>query len=130
MSLSDRLRGIVKASVPVVSPEANGKREDFDHVEGEDFSPRLNVVDAANILGGTIAERPDGVTILIDREYRAGMMHGGQRIGDIVSIIRDSGTSPLGVPESEDGPLLFLDLETTGLAGGAGTQAFLIGCAF
>jgi hypothetical protein len=30
-----------------------------------------------------------------------------------------------GVP---GGPLLFLDLETTGLAGGAGTYAFLVGC--
>jgi uncharacterized protein YprB with RNaseH-like and TPR domain len=29
----------------------------------------------------------------------------------------------------EDTRLLFLDIETTGLAGGAGTQAFLIGCA-
>ena len=28
-----------------------------------------------------------------------------------------------------DGRLLFLDLETTGLFGGAGTQAFLVGCA-
>ena len=27
-------------------------------------------------------------------------------------------------------PLLFVDLETTGLAGGAGTYAFLVGCAF
>ena len=28
-----------------------------------------------------------------------------------------------------DGRLLFLDLDTTGLFGGAGTQAFLVGCA-
>ena len=27
-------------------------------------------------------------------------------------------------------PLLFVDLETTGLAGGAGTYAFLVGCAY
>ena len=29
-----------------------------------------------------------------------------------------------------DGPLLFLDLETTGLSGGAGTIAFLVGCGY
>ena len=138
MSLSDRLRGIVKASVPVVSPAAqatdpamaNAIALHKETLEGDGFSRRLDLADAASILGGTVLEREGGATIIVDREYRAGMMHGGQRIGDIVSIIRDSGTSPLGVPESEDGPLLFFDLETTGLAGGAGTQAFLIGCAF
>jgi len=35
-----------------------------------------------------------------------------------------------GRQENKPPPLLFLDLETTGLAGGAGTQAFLVGCAF
>jgi hypothetical protein len=34
----------------------------------------------------------------------------------------------IGVPTS--GPLLFFDLETTGLSGGAGTLAFLVGCGF
>jgi uncharacterized protein YprB with RNaseH-like and TPR domain len=87
------------------------------------------LTEAARLLAGTLVERVEGVAIVVDREYRPGMLHGGQKIGDIVSTIRESGTSPLGVPESEDGPLLFLDLETTGLAGGAGTQAFLIGCA-
>ena len=33
-----------------------------------------------------------------------------------------------GVPTA--GPLLFFDLETTGLSGGAGTLAFLVGCGF
>lgn len=34
----------------------------------------------------------------------------------------------IGVPAT--GPLLFFDLETTGLSGGAGTLAFLVGCGF
>ena len=34
----------------------------------------------------------------------------------------------VGVPT--DGPLLFFDLETTGLSGGAGTLAFLVGCGY
>jgi uncharacterized protein YprB with RNaseH-like and TPR domain len=36
---------------------------------------------------------------------------------------------PRGEPASRQDSLWFLDLETTGLAGGAGTQAFLVGCA-
>src|SRR5262245_24193018 len=127
-SLSDRLRGIVKGSVPSVSPEAlkaSVLDSGPDSVPGSRFPvpASIDLTEAANVLGGTLLERENGAAILVDREYRAGMMHGGQRIGDIVSIIRDSGTSPLGVPESEDGELLFFDLETTGLAGGAGTQA-------
>lgn len=35
----------------------------------------------------------------------------------------------LPAPGSRQGSLWFLDLETTGLTGGAGTQAFLVGCA-
>ena len=34
----------------------------------------------------------------------------------------------VGVPTA--GPLLFFDLETTGLSGGAGTLAFLVGCGY
>ena len=37
-------------------------------------------------------------------------------------------TLPLIEPGVRHGRLLFLDLETTGLAGGAGTYAFLVGC--
>jgi uncharacterized protein YprB with RNaseH-like and TPR domain len=40
---------------------------------------------------------------------------------------RDSRRRP-GAPTS--GPLLFFDLETTGLSGGVGTVAFLVGCGF
>lgn len=40
----------------------------------------------------------------------------------------DDGAVPAGVPTS--GPLLFFDLETTGLSGGAGTVAFLAGCGY
>ena len=36
-------------------------------------------------------------------------------------------SSPL---DGETRSLLFVDLETTGLAGGAGTYAFLVGCAY
>lgn len=41
--------------------------------------------------------------------------------------LRDDGRR-VGAPTS--GPLLFFDLETTGLSGGAGTLAFLVGCGY
>jgi len=156
MSTLDRLRDIVKTSrsVPIVAPES---RNDPSRLEGDGFSRRLDtahdIARAAIILGGAVVERSEGAVIVVDREYRSGTMHGRLSIGDVASVIND-GTDALKVmaeawpsargiadvaaglpcpPEREarrrETRLLFLDLETTGLFGGAGTQAFLIGCA-
>ena len=144
MSTLDRLRDIVKTrSVPVVAPES---RTDRPRLEGDGFSRRLDsahdITRAALMLGGAVVERSEGAVIVVDREYRSNALHGRLRIGDIVSVINDGGDalkvmaaawpSAKGIADAEAGlqnRLLFLDLETTGLFGGAGTQAFLIGCA-
>ena len=90
----------------------------------------------AETLGGDVVERNGGVAIVVDRFYPADHHHGLLRIGDVpgCALAAAPELSLLGgVPESLDGAprrLLFLDLETTGLAGGAGTYAFLVGCAF
>ncbi len=106
---------------------------------------------AASVLGGAVIERANGAAIIVDREYPADALHGRQRIGDLVATLREGqdamatmarawpkakgigGDKPSGLSSLncgyKDPPLLFLDLETTGLFGGAGTQAFLVGCA-
>ena len=60
------------------------------------MSPRLpNValraidVDAAITLGGAVVERAEGAVIVVDREYRADMLHGRTPIGEIVSTINE-----------------------------------------
>ena len=141
MATLDRLRDIVKthrpSAVPVVSEDAR--------LEGDGFSPRqadvprqsgsADAVAAALELGGAVVEYADGAVIVVDREYRAGDLHGRTPIGEIVSTIVEGSDalhlmsrayeSATGITER----ILFLDLETTGLFGGAGTQAFLVGCA-
>ena len=122
MSTLDRLRGIVqgRSPGPVVAPELT----------------RVNDIGrAAIILGGAVVERAEGVVIIVDTEYQAAALHGRLSIGHVTSIIND-GLDAMKVmaeawPSAKgiDGRLLFIDLETTGLFGGAGTQAFLIGCA-
>src|SRR5688572_16821196 len=151
MSTLDRLREIVKprSSVPVVADDARPEGEGVlaRHSAGRDGgSPRLDVardiVNAALTLGGAVVERSEGAVIIVDREYRAGMLHGRTPIGEIASVVDDgidamklmaeAWPSAKGIGEAPGGkvpPLLFLDLETTGLFGGAGTQAFLVGCA-
>ena len=91
---------------------------------------------AAEELGGEVVEAVGGVCIVVERFYPPDHAHGLLRIGDVPG--RSMACAPelllLGAsPEPEDRdprPLLFVDLETTGLAGGAGTYAFLVGCAF
>ena len=86
-----------------------------------------------------------GHCIVVDRHYGPDDRHGRHPVANIVRTLQASieGFAALGrawpgtrgvVPRA--GPLLqdldglcVVDLETTGLAGGAGTQAFLVGCA-
>jgi uncharacterized protein YprB with RNaseH-like and TPR domain len=137
MSTLDRLRGIVQgtrpSAVPVVAPELTG-------TEGPSLghtTARVDSARAAAVLGGAVVERAEGAVIVVDREYRANDRHGRQRIGDVVDTLleeRDALAAmarawPSARGVESGGSLLFLDLETTGLFTGAGTQAFLVGCA-
>jgi len=144
MATLDRLREIVGAHrpspVPTVRLEGDGfSRRPTDSAGAE--APALRTFDpadharAALELGGAVVEHSDGAVIVVDREYRADMLHGRTPVGEIVSTINE-GEEALQLmakawPSANGigGRLLFLDLETTGLFGGAGTQAFLIGCA-
>jgi uncharacterized protein YprB with RNaseH-like and TPR domain len=114
---------------------------------------------AADVLGGRLVADPSGAIVIVDRHYAASDRYGRVAIGDITDTLLDSRdamavltaparapafsrrdarqTQPLTTPDgsrfpapgSRQGSVWFLDLETTGLAGGAGTQAFLVGCA-
>ena len=144
MATLDRLREIIRtprpSSVPTVRLEGDGfSRRQTDSAGAE--APVLRTFDpadhtrAALELGGAVVEHSDGAVIVVDREYRADMLHGRTPIGEIVSTIGE-GEEAMQLmakawPSANGiaGRLLFLDLETTGLFGGAGTQAFLIGCA-
>ena len=146
MATLDRLRDIVKnhrpSAVPVVSPEARSEGDGFlarHSAERDGGSPRRDssgdTVNAAITLGGAVVEHSDGAVIVVDREYRADLLHGRTPIGEIVSTITEGDDAmqlmAKAWPSASGigGRLLFLDLETTGLFSGAGTQAFLIGCA-
>lgn len=144
-SLADRLRDIVAprgvSPVPRVDPDA--LRTPDSRTEGRGFPAPSGVEGrpgrtAAHALGGEWCERTEGPFIVVERFYPADARHGRVSIGAIVDRLA-SGADALHVlgrawPSaggfaSRESSLAFLDLETTGLAGGAGTQAFLVGCA-
>jgi uncharacterized protein YprB with RNaseH-like and TPR domain len=144
MATLDRLRDIVKnhRAVPTVAPDARLESDGFSRRLPAPVIEPLGAPDyarAALELGGALVERAKGAVIVVDREYTAGMRHGHTPIGTIVSTITEgldamkmmarAWPSAQGIGEAGQARLLFLDLETTGLFSGAGTQAFLVGCA-
>ena len=124
MNLADRVRGVVgprpaSGAYPAGSPGDPGRPES---------QPRADAV--ADTLGGEWRDGARGHRYLVvDTRYPSGHRHGRVAIEDCLPD--EDGLWPgLWLLGSAVGPgrLLFVDLETTGLAGGAGTQAFLVGC--
>lgn len=128
MDLSSRLRAIVKGGPPNAARELT-----YEPTGGYEASMDLSRVGA--ILGGRSAETPFGSCLIIDRRYEADRFHGRIRIGDCevtdfasLAILDPSLTGH--TPEGGVRRTVFIDLETTGLSGGAGTVAFLVGCGY
>jgi uncharacterized protein YprB with RNaseH-like and TPR domain len=85
-----------------------------------------------DLPGSSHVDTPLGRCIVVDHLFAADSDHGRHRIEHGV-VSSDEVIDFCGVlkPEATGGPdVLFLDLETTGLSGGAGTLAFLVGCGF
>ena len=82
------------------------------------------------LVGGEVKETSHGTCVVVDQIYPAGHQQGQVRISSapsycpqtVAGIGRDPGLEALDLQKSA-----FLDVETTGLAGGAGTYAFLVG---
>jgi hypothetical protein len=83
-----------------------------------------------DVLGGAVEETPRGQVLVVRRRFEGGHRHGRQLL-DVARGMADPALALLGRSEAPAGPrLLYLDTETTGLAGGTGTYAFLIGVGF
>ena len=84
------------------------------------------------LLDGTVEETERGRLLVVRRRYPVGHRHGAQSL----LAAREAMPAALallsrgGEPVSEGRRLLYLDTETTGLAGGTGTYAFLVGVGF
>jgi uncharacterized protein YprB with RNaseH-like and TPR domain len=84
------------------------------------------------VVGGELVDTPTGRLVTVRREFPLGYCHGRLALGhalgapsDVLGLIARSGEVP-----AEARGLLFLDTETTGLAGGTGTYAFLVGLGY
>ena len=111
--LSERLRAVING------PAKAGHYR-------SDVVPRANPSDLENLLEG----RWYGHCFIVERRLPPSAKYGRMTIGDLAGRLEASAhEAPLvcgGAPACP--PFVFFDLETTGLSGGAGTQAFLAGC--
>ena len=140
-SLADRLRAVVGTVPPAVPRVQPG--------EGE-TTPRSRALGRPRPArrrgaGGAVHEAAGGRCIVVERHYGPDDRHGRHAVANIVRTLQAAaegftalgrawpgtrGVAPSAGPLLQDlDGLCVVDLETTGLAGGAGTQAFLVGCA-
>src|SRR3954468_19682178 len=151
MDLSSRLRAIVKGGPAKSLPPALGER-DASSPRGEltyepdtgRYEASMDVAQVGAVLGGVPVETPFGRCLAVDRRYEGDRWHGCIRSGDCevedlraLAILDPSlDVSLTARGHTPAGPLrtftraVFIDLETTGLSGGAGTVAFLVGLGF
>lgn len=127
MSLADRLRSVVRPGEPAkAGPCDNDCRGRFQAAQPETV---------AELLGGECREWHGQPYVVVDRKYPPGHRHGRIAVADsapgqddswpALAILEPAFAKSFG---EAGGRVLFIDLETTGLAGGAGTYAFLVGC--
>jgi hypothetical protein len=149
MDLSSRLRAIVKggSSGPAAgSQDGGGLRELTYEPDSGGYEAVMDIARVGAMLGGRVAETDFGQCLVIDRRYEADRFHGTIRVGDCdledcdaLGILdpalrgceqsSDRGQTPVGQLRTFP-RTVFIDLETTGLSGGAGTLAFLVGCGY
>jgi len=152
MDLSSRLRAIVKSGPAKPIPPPLSERGAVPSRPGEltyepdtgRYEAAMDVAQVGAVLGGVPVETPFGRCLAVDRRYEGDRWHGSIRIGDCevedlraLAILDPSlDVSLTARGHTPAGPLrtfprtIFIDLETTGLSGGAGTVAFLVGCGF
>ena len=145
-SLTDRLRSVIlppkggshvdPGGSHVIPREGVFSEEVFsEEAVASAFRRKSTETDAAETLGGEWRDLRGQRFLVIDRTYPPGHRHGHMAVADTLPpddscwsrfALLNSATT--GSPRG--GRMLFIDLETTGLAGGAGTYAFLVGCAW
>jgi uncharacterized protein len=94
--------------------------------------PRPAPEPVEQVVGGELIDTPAGPLVVVRREYPLSHQHGRLALAHALGV---SASLLALIARAEEAPaepcrLLFLDTETTGLAGGTGTYAFLVGVGY
>jgi uncharacterized protein YprB with RNaseH-like and TPR domain len=134
MDLTSRLRSVVRPSRPASAETVAPRRElTYEPDDGRRYEARLDLERVCDLLGGRVLTTSFGPCLVVERRYEADRWHGDVQVGecelnDLESLKLLDGTLDPGL--ALDRRAVFIDLETTGLSGGAGTVAFLVGCGY
>jgi len=131
LSQLSRLREIARANAPAAPPRRELTYEPVD-ANGLPFDARLPAVD---LNGARLEQSEYGTCLVIEHLFEADRSHGRVVVRECAGVCLDETLDllagrALGAGRSAaDSPprLVYFDLETTGLSGGAGTVAFLAG---
>jgi uncharacterized protein YprB with RNaseH-like and TPR domain len=123
-ALADRIRGIVAPRAKAREPGSTGP------VVPSAVGPPASPERISEVLGGEWHHDADGTYLIVETRVAPATIYGRVRVGEIGDRLEEAaGDAAIiagGAPARQ--PFLFVDVETTGLAGGAGTYAFLVGC--
>ena len=129
--LAERLRGVLRADVVsrplrISTPIETGAGLPVRITTGGPDSARASL---ESTLGGEWHSHERGRCFIVERRVSADRAYRRREIGDIAESLDRNlpHASLLTVGGSAPQPLIFFDLETTGLSGGAGACAFLVG---
>jgi uncharacterized protein YprB with RNaseH-like and TPR domain len=123
MRLADRVRGVLRPQA-----DATGARP----AGAADVRPAGRFVesDLSRVLGGWWRDVGSARCFVVDQRVEPEARHGAAFVREIAEGLDAgaAGAPMLAAGAAARSPFLFFDLETTGLSGGAGTYAFLVGC--
>jgi uncharacterized protein len=134
VDLTSRLRSIVRPAA------GQPLRELTYEPDTGRYEASIDIDRVADVLGGRVVANRFGRALIVDRRYESDRFHGTRRVGECEVVDgetlrlldptltpRDREDDEAPAYEGAGGRTLFVDLETTGLSGGAGTVAFLVG---
>jgi len=119
-TLADRIRGIVR---PATADPAPAPARPPAPVTGESQIPNPESPGLTCLNG----EWRDGCFV-VERRWNPDVGHGRDAIGTYAECLDEGAVDAPLFADAARAPFVFFDLETTGLSGGAGTLAFLVGC--
>jgi uncharacterized protein YprB with RNaseH-like and TPR domain len=124
----------LRARVARVAQQCDAKydaRFSTHHAASQITPPTLEKDQAAveEWMGGDVVETPHGRHFETEKLYERHRRHGSADIGSLAELPEDllAAISGGATPPAPPAEWAFLDTETTGLAGGTGTCAFLVG---
>jgi uncharacterized protein len=129
MALGDRIRAVLSTPGSKEPGQLNTRAaasSDFRRALRERPQPDN---DLESVLGGQWRQADTFPCFVIETRFGPQHWYGGETIGTMAGRLEDTDeAAQLLGGTAVCGPFVFFDLETTGLSGGAGTVAFLVGC--